>query len=362
MKDTDRLSKLTERERQVLRQWQTRKTAKEIAIDLGVSHHAVEKRLKMARAKLGVGSSLEAARLLSEAEGYEQTVAQPPDLTAVPLPGQDANSHARTVGVVIMILLAAAAALAIQSTSPAQTFGALPDSGVDEDVGYEGVLDEDMIRPTEAQVAVITRTTFDFLDEDKSGFLEDRGTPVSAPSKPRPMPIRDEDGSVTGTKTRLMTRKEATDGFYALADTDRDGRVSYAEYHAWSRPTLQRIGVPKAWIPNLEPAAAPDDARLTAMTRRTFEGLDENGSGFLEDPESPFVKTLTLEKGGLIDPSLAIAMTQEARATADPERSAQFYVEADRDGDGRVSYTEYHAWSVPRIAELGLDLLEAMEP
>ncbi|MEO0871720.1 MAG: LuxR C-terminal-related transcriptional regulator, partial [Pseudomonadota bacterium] len=273
MNDANRLSKLTEREREVLRLWLERKTAKEIAIDLSISHHAVEKRLKMARTKLGVASSLEAARLLSEAEGYQPLAAQPPDLPAMTLPGHDANSHTAMIGVVIVILLTAAAAvsLAVQSTSPAQTFGALPDSGAGEDVGYEGVLDEDMIRPTEAQSAVITRATFDFLDEDKSGFLEGRESPVSAQSKPQSLLTKDEDGNVTGTEKRLMTQKEATEGFYALADTDGDGRVSYAEYHAWSRPALQRIGIPKAWVPNLEPAPEPQDARLSAMTRRTFD-------------------------------------------------------------------------------------------
>ncbi|MEM6858893.1 MAG: LuxR C-terminal-related transcriptional regulator [Pseudomonadota bacterium] len=362
MNEVNRISKLTEREREVLRLWLERKTAKEIAMDLSISHHAVEKRLKMARAKLGVASSLEAARLLSEAEGYQPMAAQPPDLAAMHMPSQDANSHARKIGVVIVILLAAAAALAVQSTSPSQTYGALPDSGAGEDVGYQGVLDEDMIRPTEAQSAVITRTTFEFLDEDRSGFLEGRESPVSAPSKPQSLPTKNEEGNVIGTEKRLMTQKQATDGFYARADTDGDGRVSYAEYHAWSRPTLQRIGVPKTWIANLEPAPAPQDARLSAMTRRTFNGLDENGSGFLEDPESPFVKTLILEKGRVVDEDLALALAEEINGTPDPEKSAQFYAEADRDGDGRVSYAEFHTWSVPRIAELGLDLIEAMKP
>ncbi|MEL6738801.1 MAG: hypothetical protein AAFO28_07725, partial [Pseudomonadota bacterium] len=278
----------------------------------------------------------------------------------------DANSHTAMIGVVIVILLTAAAAaavsLAVQSTSPAQTFGALPDSGARENVGYEGVLDEDMIRPTEAQSAVITRATFDFLDEDNSGFLEGRESPVSAQSKPQSLPTKDEDGNVTGTEKRLMTQKEATDSFYALADTDGDGRVSYAEYHAWSRPTLQRIGIPKAWVPNLEPAPEPQDSRLSAMTRRTFDGLDENGSGFLENPESPFLKTLMLEKGRVVDQDLALVLTEEINGTPDPQKSAQFYAEADRDGDGRVSYAEYHTWSVPRIAELGMDLVEAMAP
>src|SRR3954471_14627599 len=80
------LSRLTEREKVSLRQWLQHKSAKEIAADLGISHHAVEKRLKMARTKLGATSSLEAARMLAEAEGYGQAVTQSPDLVSDALP------------------------------------------------------------------------------------------------------------------------------------------------------------------------------------------------------------------------------------------------------------------------------------
>ncbi len=69
MEKGDRLARLTERERECLRQWLQHKSAKEIAIDLGISHHAVEKRLKMARMKLDAASSLQAARMLGAAEG-----------------------------------------------------------------------------------------------------------------------------------------------------------------------------------------------------------------------------------------------------------------------------------------------------
>jgi DNA-binding CsgD family transcriptional regulator len=69
MDRTELLSRLTEREKVCLRQWLQHRSAKEIAADLGISHHAVEKRLKMARTKLGVTSSFEAARMLSEVEG-----------------------------------------------------------------------------------------------------------------------------------------------------------------------------------------------------------------------------------------------------------------------------------------------------
>jgi DNA-binding CsgD family transcriptional regulator len=74
MDGRESLSRLTEREKVCLRQWLQHKSAKEIAVDLGISHHAVEKRLKMARTKLGATSSLQAARMLGEAEGYGQAV------------------------------------------------------------------------------------------------------------------------------------------------------------------------------------------------------------------------------------------------------------------------------------------------
>jgi len=107
MDDRDSLSRLTEREKVCLRQWLQHKSAKEIAADLGISHHAVEKRLKMARTKLGATSSLEAARLLAEAEGYGQAVAQSPDLVSGALPLHSAFTRLAVPGVVTMVLVGA---------------------------------------------------------------------------------------------------------------------------------------------------------------------------------------------------------------------------------------------------------------
>ena len=63
--------RLTTAERECLKRCLSHQTAKQMALDLGISPHAVEKRLKMARAKLGLSSSLEAAKLveLSERSG-----------------------------------------------------------------------------------------------------------------------------------------------------------------------------------------------------------------------------------------------------------------------------------------------------
>src|SRR6187402_3853669 len=74
------LARLTDNEKECLRRRLRQQTAKEMALELGVSPHAVEKRLKMARTKLGLSSSLEAARLLAEAEGYQQTGPHASDL------------------------------------------------------------------------------------------------------------------------------------------------------------------------------------------------------------------------------------------------------------------------------------------
>jgi DNA-binding CsgD family transcriptional regulator len=107
MNHPEPLSRLTEREKVCLRQWLQHKSAKEIARDLGISNHAVEKRLKMARTKLGATSSLEAARMLGEAEGYGQAVPQSPDLASDALPLQPGFTRVTFRGVAIMILVAA---------------------------------------------------------------------------------------------------------------------------------------------------------------------------------------------------------------------------------------------------------------
>ena len=107
MDDREPLSRLTEREKVCLRQWLQHKSAKEIAADLGISHHAVEKRLKMARTKLGATSSLEAARMLGEAEGYGQAVTQSPDLVSDARPLHSAFTRLAVLGVAIMILVGA---------------------------------------------------------------------------------------------------------------------------------------------------------------------------------------------------------------------------------------------------------------
>jgi len=62
------IARLTEAQRVALRYFMERKTAKQIALELGITPKAVELRLKGARDALGVSTSAEAARILAAAE------------------------------------------------------------------------------------------------------------------------------------------------------------------------------------------------------------------------------------------------------------------------------------------------------
>ncbi len=73
--------RLTIAERECLKRCLDHQTAKQMALDLGISPHAVEKRLKMARAKLGLSSSLEAAKLV---EAVERSGRLGPDASDLP--------------------------------------------------------------------------------------------------------------------------------------------------------------------------------------------------------------------------------------------------------------------------------------
>jgi DNA-binding CsgD family transcriptional regulator len=72
----NRLARLTEAQREVLRLWSMRRSAKEIGRDLGITHWAVNERLRSARRVLGVASSGEAARQLAEAESAAEPWAE----------------------------------------------------------------------------------------------------------------------------------------------------------------------------------------------------------------------------------------------------------------------------------------------
>jgi DNA-binding CsgD family transcriptional regulator len=220
----DPTTRLTEREKEVLRAWLGHSTAKEIAIDLGISHHAVEKRLKMARTKLDAGSSLEAARMLAEAEGaaeqYQPTVTIPSDLP--PTPTERPSSRYRPIifgGIAMSLAVVLALVLASPDAAP---------TAESADIAIGGNLEP----------------IFDQLDTNSSGYLESPESPfVELALFDTAYPV--EPGADHNGNAILgdSSDPEQVAEFYAAADTDADGRVSFREYYAWSVEQLDQLGV-----------------------------------------------------------------------------------------------------------------------
>ncbi|MFN3989216.1 MAG: LuxR C-terminal-related transcriptional regulator [Erythrobacter sp.] len=238
------IARLTHREREALRGWLERKSAKQIALDLGVSHHAIEKRLKTARLKLGVASSLEAARLLAEAEGlhagYQHKGAQRAEVPQGAAVQHGWRRQPRIMGAFAMLFTIAAAIVLSQQAKP---HGASPPAAASS---------------AEERIAASTRRTFNLLDEDRSGFLEPPESPIIQ------FALMDKDETATAVakvlnaarkgaeneaRTAITTSgvklsgSDSAEQFYREADRDGDGKVSYAEFHQWSAAQLASIGM-----------------------------------------------------------------------------------------------------------------------
>lgn len=222
MDASDPITRLTEREKEALRAWLGHKTAKEIALDLGISHHAVEKRLKMARTKLGAASSLEAARMLAEVERppeeYQHTVTAGPDLPSAAVLRASWPNRTMFIGVFAMLTVTALALALAAADRPAE--------------------------PVEIELDRNFERVFAHLDENKSGFLENPESPFVTLAFVDPSDA-DLFGGGSKTKAELDGRTDLDQvaEFYAAADTDRDGRISLAEYTAWSKARWAEMGI-----------------------------------------------------------------------------------------------------------------------
>ena len=227
-----------------------------MALELGVSPHAVEKRLKMARTKLGLSSSLEAARLLAASEEYQRTGPHAADLpTSARLP-QSPLHRPQVVGASIVIL--ATAAILVLA---AQLAGNIADNGVPSGAGSASTAqapvpaeqdrtrldrqvvelalpqDEEQVMPTAAEIEVLVTTNFRLMDEDKSGYIEEGE--ISERSLEGRTYARDVNGNFRQTGARRPSRSE----YIAPNDHDADGKWDFSEFREWLTPHL-RAGIP----------------------------------------------------------------------------------------------------------------------
>jgi len=211
---SETISRLTTREKEVLRAWLDHKSAKEIALDLGITHHAVEKRLKMARVKLGAASSLEAARMLAETEGYGHAVTAPPDLQPSVDPRPSWRPRTLVPGGIAMLSLAVLG-LALATAEPSA-------------------------QPAEIEIDGDLGKLFAHLDDDDSGYLGSPESPF--------VTVEFVDGSGPEKVEGVANISYGTDPaqiaeFYATADTDGDHRISLHEYTVWSKARWAELGI-----------------------------------------------------------------------------------------------------------------------
>lgn len=234
------IGRLTDNEKECLRRRLLPQTAKEMAIDLGVSPHAVEKRIKMARTKLGVSSSLQAARLLAQAES-QPMVPHAPDLAARPepvqLPSSTGGRRRWWIGGIAMSITIAAAALALALPgAPAQQQSAPPPQAAPAPAHkrYAGP----WVPATPEQADAFLGQSFDIMDRDKSGYLEAAELPAtSARVKVGDQPFRE------------LPADTARSMYLERNDRNGDGRVSRDEFIANGRARVAVTGIPANWKP-----------------------------------------------------------------------------------------------------------------
>lgn len=247
MTASETISRLTAREKEVLRAWLAHKSAKEIALDLGITHHAVEKRLKMARTKLGAATSLEAARMLAQAEGategYGQTVTAPPDVSASPSLPPSRRYRPFVLGGIAMSL-SLILALALAPASPLA-----PDD--ERAVAAAAAAASAAAAPIEIEIDSDLGKLFAHHDTNQSGFLESPESPIVE------IAFVDDTGPEPVDGAAAIGGGAAPDQiaeFYATADTDGDDRISLAEFTGWSKARWAEMGIEVKTIVKVLPA------------------------------------------------------------------------------------------------------------
>lgn len=298
---------LTEAEAECLRRVLAHQTAKEMARDLGISHHAVEKRLKRARQKLGAATSLEAAR------EYGQAVSGSSDLPGEGQVRQHSELNHRTqrwsVRRKVMAFSIVAAGAALVGLS--QYGGDLP-------------AHPDPSKPTPAQQMAsgiaAAKKVFASLDEDGSGLVEESefvgefNTVVITERGVPPEANLEEHARQAHQRRRQL---------FSMFDRDGDGAVDESEFSASFMEWQGSFDV------NFGPVRAGAGDEETAT--RAFDQFDRDGSGYLEQDEFP---DMPIQSGETAQRTRTVAEALlERDANADGRLSREEF------GDGKVTFT-----------------------
>jgi DNA-binding CsgD family transcriptional regulator len=260
------LGRLTDNEKECLRRRLQQQTAKEMALDLGVSPHAVEKRLKMARTKLGLSSSLDAARLLAASDGYQRTGPQSGDLPSAPTAFEKRFDRPLILGGLVMILVTAAIiALAAQSSRGAADGVVAPSPGAPaatasetKPADFRMAPASDFVDGTPEELRAYAEDRFRTMDKDGSGFVERGEAPVPQ------IRLTDESWEGNGPPPREWFEQQhsrpvpidpvmAKAAYIAKGDANADGKLSFGEYLAIRESGFDAKQIPISWREQHQP-------------------------------------------------------------------------------------------------------------
>ena len=291
----DKPDPLTSREREVLEGILDHKTAKQMGLEHGVSHHAIEKRLKRARQKLGADSSLDAAKLYRDR--YGRSVSGSPELERADDPGAFHSEPARTgfwthrKRIIAMLTLTILAAGAYAVSSTADQPATAPSSRQ-----VERALEGELVKAD---------TLFRSSDRDGSGFIE-RSEFVFSPAMAS-INIGNLPESVDLDAAALASTKRRA-AMFAIFDRDDDGRIDPGEFSAGylegMGPRHLELDAPEITAQDL-PASYSTRIGITVRSgqdvhRTAFKMADRDRSGAIDLDEfvnlSPLRRETTSER------------------------------------------------------------------
>jgi hypothetical protein len=208
----------------------------------------------MARTKLGLSSSLEAARLLKASEGYQQTGSQASDLDPNPITGDKPASRSTIIGVLAMSLFLAAAMtlLLAQPFSEGATVSADQSPAPSpQDEAPEGnatikvaLGDLGNVQASPERVRRYVRQLFDHEDKDRSGHIERDEAPSRIEMAESRSPASPPQSYSEANIVKVFEGDAARTEYLRSLDIDGDGRISFEEYSERIVPHYEQRGIP----------------------------------------------------------------------------------------------------------------------
>lgn len=212
--------------------------------------------------------------------------------------------------------------------------------------------DRDWLRPSGSEQEIVERIVGTLF------ALTLVGNPCEAWAEPRPLPqgrlVRDAQAQAVG-ETRAKTESSsavltgldepliglelASPAFLALADADRDGRVSQAEFQGLVR------------------------RQVLLQVRARFERLDRNKDGWVTRPEVPSMdraRFTRFDRNG--DEAFTVAELASVLGDQVVRRCDSLLIRYDADGDGALSAADAAQRTRQRVSKLEVSDVSARSP